>query len=1130
MATTANKQGNTGSAALWRVLLPHRRTPGDAPTALSQVIDRVRQRWRARQLLNGLAWSLLAGVVAFTVAAWLLDFWHYDDAAVWGLRIAMLVILAALLWRFVLQPLRRRVSDTRVAMYLEEHEPALGSMLLSAVDARHAEAPDSSPQLVERLVEGALDACARLDYGDAVEQRNLRAALARFSAAGLAVVALVLLQPDLLRYGAKALLKPWSSAQEYSPYRIAVHPGDIEIQRGGDQLIRATIAGYDGDEVELLTSRDDGASWQALTMTAGNAAGVYETFLFDLEQPMDYRVRAVGLQTPTFRVSVADIPAIETIALHYRFPDYTLMAPETTTGSGDITALRGTRVDVEITPTIDIPGGELLLDDGRRLALVRADDGAWRGEIMVQENAAYRVTLQRASGIPVDASAEFRITALDDRHPSVSILSPGKDTRVSMIEEPLMRIRANDDQGIASLQLVLSVNGEDEQVVQLLQETQAAQRNPQVEAEHVVFLEDLGLQAGDLVSYYVKAEDRAPAAQAKIATSDIFFYQVRPFSTNYHNAEQSGGGGGGGGQGGERQGHLSDQQKQFVIATFKMIRDRDQYSEESWRENLDLLATAEARIRDRVEAILRRIGSRPLVLIDPRYQVVLTELPQAVEAMTRVEMQLAETEVEEALADAQVALKHLQRADAAFRDINVSMANRGGGAANAGSEDLANLFRLEMDKLRNQYETVRRGQQQQPPQQQVIDETLERLRELAQRQQREVERQIRRQQQATGSEADANQLALAEELEEMARQLEKLTREQPNQRLQQSISQMRGAAEAMRGAATNGGGGGGIAQARQASDQLREAERLLDQGRQQKLSEEIERRLHQAERAEKNQATIQREVAELDETWNRQSEARLNQIEERKRVLADDLASLESELGKLTIGARKEQPEVSESLQQAIGAAREHRLQDRIGRTRTMVQLGQNKAARNNEAEIQKGIGRLREHIESALASVGEPGGRKLERSLEQMRALAREMRFLRERQAGSGGAAGGAGNADAQGPLSREAIEAMQRQLDSIAERSSELGRELIDQGVAAGDIDPVLEQIKQWSSSADGDADPAASERALLALMDLEYRLRQRLDDRQAPGLLISDPAELPRDYEELIAEYFRKLSTAE
>jgi len=1113
-----------------RRLVPYRRAAGGEPAELPDIIDRVRRRWRARLLLNGLARSLLAGLAVFVVSAWLLDFWYYSDAAVWSLRLLTMVTLAALLWRFVLRPLRRRVSETLVALYLEEHEPALGSIVLSAVDAQRSAAQELSPQLVERLVERAIDACARIDYGDAVEQRNLRAALARFGGAVLVIATLAILQTDMLRFGAKALLMPWTGVSEYSPYEIDLQPGNIEILRGGDQMIRATIAGYDGGDVVLFKSEDAGASWQALPMTAGSAQGVYETFLFDLKQPLDYHVRAVDQQSPTFRVTVADIPAIESIALHYHFPAYTLLAPETTKGSGDITALRGTRVAVEITPTIDIPGGELLLDDGRRLALTRAGNGAWSGEITVQDDAAYRVTLLRSGGIFVDASPEFRITALDDKHPSVSIPSPGKDTRVSMIEEPLMRIRANDDQGIASLELVLSVNGEDEQVVKLLDETQAALRNPQVDAEHVVYLEELELEPGDLVSYYVKAVERAPAARAKTVTSDIFFYQVRPFSTNYHNAEQGGGGGGGGAQGGQRQGHLSEQQKQFVIATFKMIRDRDQFSEESWLETLALLATAEARIRDRVEAILRRIGSRPFVMIDTRYKELLDELPQAVKAMTRVEEQLAASEVEAALADAQVALKHLQRADAAFRDINVSLASRGGAGGSAGSEDLANLFRLELDKLRNQYETVRHGQQQQPAQEQVIDETLERLRDLARRQQREVEHRIRRQDQAAGGAADASQLALAEELEEMARQLEKLTREQPNARLQQSISQMRGAAEAMRGATANGGGGGGIDQARQASDRLREAERLLDQGRLQKLSEEIERRLHQAERVEKNQATIKREVSELDETWNRHSEARLQQIDERKRVLAEDLARLENDLGNLTTMAREEQPAANESLKQAIRALREHRLHDRIGRTRTMMQLGEKEAALDNESEIHKGIGELRGHIESALANVGESDGRNLARALEQMRSLAREMRFLRERQAGAGGARGGAGSADGPGAISREAAETMQRQLEDIAERSDELGRGLIDQGIASGDIDPVLDRINEWANAHNGGRDSTASELALRALMELEYRLRQRLGDRQSRGLLISDPSELPQDYEELIAEYFRKLGAAE
>lgn len=1092
-------------------------TAGNGRPPLSEVIARIRRRWRLRRLLQGLFWVLLLTSTLLLASAWLLHHWHFSIPAVWTLRAVLIAALLVLLWRYALQPLRRELSDSSVALYLEENEPSLCSIMLSAVDAEQATTQNLSPRLVERLQNDALQACARVDYGDKVERQGLRAALTRLGITLLAIISLSPLLPEFIGLGARALLTPWTQASAHSPYSIELQPGNIEIARGADQLLSARIAGYDGDDVLLFTSTDDGASWQQLSMAAGSAAGVYEYFMFDLNQPLDYFVTAVGQQSPTYRIKLADIPAIADIALRYHFPAYTMLAPETTTGGGDITALRGTRVEVLVTPTIGIPGGALVLDDGRRIELQPGAGAYWAGEITVEDNAAYRVTLQRASGVPVDASPEFRITALDDQHPSISIVSPGRDTKVSMVEEPLIRIRAQDDQGIADLELVLSVNGEDEQAIPLLRGQQGQDLEQQVDAEHTIFLEDLNLQPGDLVSYYVKAEERAPEAQARTATSDIFFYQVRPFSTNYRNAEQQGGGGGGGGQGGQRQGHLSEQQKQFVIATFKLMRDRDQYDAETLRENLKLLVTTEARIRARVEAIIRRLGNRAMLRADDRYQIVMDELPQASEAMLEVEEKLTASEIEAALADAQIALKHLQRADAAFRDINVSLANRGGGAGNtSGFEDLANLFRLEMDKLRNQYETVQRGQQQ-PPQEQAIDEALERLRDLARRQQQEVERQIRRQDQATGGGSDDRQLALAEELEEMARQLERLTREQPNSQLQQSVSQMRSAAEAMRRATAGGSGGGDISQARQAAERLREAERLLDQGRLQKFSEEVERTLRQAELVEKKQARIKREVSALDENWSTRLESQLQQVEQRKRVLADDLARLESELSKLTTAARDEQPRAGQSLKRAIRASREHRLHDRIGRTRTMIQLGEKQHAIDNENEILKGIGQLRENIESALTSIDEPDSRGLARSLQQMRALSRELSFLRERMRGS--ANGRGGSADGESPN-------FGPQLDDIAQRSGELGRELLEHGVASGDIGPVLEKMVELSRVQDVNGLSLSSEQALEALMDLEFRLRQQLDD-PPPEMLVSRSAELPQDYAALIAEYFRKLS---
>ncbi|MGB5329331.1 MAG: hypothetical protein WBO58_14005, partial [Gammaproteobacteria bacterium] len=121
METTGN---NTGTR-LFALLTPVWRNQADGRPALSAVIERIRQRWRLRLLANGLVWTLSLATAVILVSAWLLNAWHFDPSAVWLLRFVSVFALVALVLQFCVKPLRRKVADVRVALYLEEHEPGL---------------------------------------------------------------------------------------------------------------------------------------------------------------------------------------------------------------------------------------------------------------------------------------------------------------------------------------------------------------------------------------------------------------------------------------------------------------------------------------------------------------------------------------------------------------------------------------------------------------------------------------------------------------------------------------------------------------------------------------------------------------------------------------------------------------------------------------------------------------------------------------------------------------------------------------------------------------------------------------------------------------------------------------------
>jgi len=305
---------------------------------------------------------------------------------------------------------------------------------------------------------------------------------------------------------------------------------------------------------------------------------------------------------------------------------------------------------------------------------------------------------------------------------------------------------------------------------------------------------------------------------------------------------------------------------------------------------------------------------------------------------------------------------------------------------------------------------------------------------------------------------------------------------------------------------------------------LQQAQRLLDQSRVRQFSEAVERSLHRAELAEKRQSAIKQEVEQVDEQWSKKMIAQLRQLDVHKNALSEELLKLESELSELTSRAQEQQPkvnqsQVSQSLKQAIRASRDYRLQDRIGRTFDMVQLGQKESAIENETEIENGIAKIRENLETALANVSQQNSGGMETSLERMRALARELKLVQERASNSSTAQGS--GCDIEQPTGRL--------LKGMVERANDIGQVLIDQGVASGDIDPVLEKINQLALTGSGEssAHSELSKQALYALMELEYRLRQQMDNAGSSDLLVSDSAELPDEYQDLVADYFRELS---
>ena len=1001
---------------------------------LMSVIRRVRARWRLKVALRGMAMLVVAGFAAFAISVWGMDYFLYGERAVEIFRWLAYLTLIALAVRLLVVPLAQRVSRRQVALYVEEHEPTLRASVLSAVElgpvqqGSPADSDRVSPELQRRVLEDAIERCQQSGFAARIE----RGALRRFSAAlagaaGAGMVA-VLLSPAFLQHGAMLLFAPWRAAAVDNPYRLVVAPGNVTVARGSDQLIGAAVLGFDPDRVEvglrpLDAAGDPDGEWQQWPMnrvadgfeapeageegelTIGGEPATHDFIALNLRADTDYYVDASGVRSPIYRIRVKDLPYVDRIDLRYRFPGYSGLSERTVEDGGDIAVLKGTEVLFSILPIFEVEAGRLLVegDEPKDLSL---EGGRLTAAYEVDRDTYYRIELMDDEGRWHRASAEYIVTALEDQPSIVRFVAPGRDVKVTMIDEVFAQVEAEDDYGIRRLNVRYAINGGDETPVSLFDSASSMKK---VSAGHTLFLEEMDLQVGDSISYYAEAWDRG---HAQPTISDIYFLEIRPFDRNYRQAEQ-GGGGGMGGAGGLDQ-TLSVQQKMIISATFRLIRDEDEYAPKELAENLKTVSLMQGRLHDQVGSLVTRMGNRGQQLLqDGDFAKIVEFLQQAALEMTAARKELEAERPEQALTEEKKALASLQRAESAFREVRVSFEQAGGGGGGGNqqlSEDLADLFELELDKLRNQYETVQRGAAEQA--QAEVDELMQKLRELARRQQRENERQNRlRSRSQQGGGGGGRQQDLIEETEELARRLERLARERQRPELQETTQALRQAAEEMRRSqagssrSQSNAGADGIA----ALDKLREARRLLDRNQRQQLGRDMEELEERANRVSQMQSRIEEQVGELAGREGEDGQRRsgltarersdlIQRIMERKDSLTDEVAGLEAQLNRMSQGARNDQPETARKLRESATIIRDEQLKEKIRYSKGVLAGRDAEFARLFENQIRQDIDEVTERIAEARESVGEGGGERRDRMLERTRDLVENLASMEGR------------------------------------------------------------------------------------------------------------------------------------
>lgn len=795
---------------------------------------------------------------------------------------------------YIVARIDRRPDDRRVARFIEERVEALPGQrpmddcVVSAVQAS-ATPGDGQGSFAALVIGAAMRRLAELGPETVVPPIAIR------RSAGFAAGAAMLLLAASLASG-PGLSHAYETAQlRLFPGSISVEvgPGHMRVAAGHPVTIAARVHAGGRDLSRFSPTLRVTAGGESRVVAMVEAGGGFEFRFESVDRTFDYVVTAGSATSRTYTVTALFPPRVQRIGIQYQYPAFSGLAPRTEQDGGDIYAPAGTRVRLSIHADKPIAAGELALSAGTS-ALEHAGDHVLHADLLLSQDDGYRIRLTDRDGLTSSGDSEYFIRLMDDRPPDVRILRPSADQGITPLEEVLIEARAEDDYGVASLELVYAVGGGAPHTVPF---GRLSGGETQRTGAYLLAAEDLRVKPGDVITVYAQARDVGRGKRPTETRSDLFFLEVRPFNEEFVAAQSQAGGRGGGDQ---QLDSLIEAQKEIISATWNIERRSS-----GGRSAADIKAIAQAQteLKARAERAIQSRPGRPgggflpqQVTRPPQTASTIDAVGAAVAAMTRAIEQLTADRTGDAIPYEMAALNGLLQAQAEVRRREIAQqqnSSAGGRGSNRQTRDLSALFDKELQRQQQTNYEQRSQIEQRPEQARTNQEALDRIRDLAQRQdalnqrQRELERLAEAERRRELARLTRDQQDLQRHAEELSRQMgqESGQRQQQGQQQSRQSGQQQGQGQAL------GQGSSGV---RTAAEQMQQAAGDMQRNDRPSAAQSGKRAADQLRRLEQqmrgdNADAKQRAAADL--------QAEAQQIAQEQRRIAADAQRLEKNAG-----------------------------------------------------------------------------------------------------------------------------------------------------------------------------------------------------------------------------------------
>jgi flagellar biosynthesis GTPase FlhF len=444
-----------------------------------------------------------------------------------GIIIASIIylVIIPLLRLFNIIPSRDYFETAKLAGY---HFPFIKDELLNSIQLVNGSSVINlySADLIDAAFQNIYRKVKEIDFSEIISFKSLKKYLTNF----IVITFVTVFSGLFISPFTSASIRFFNYRKEFIPpaeFYFEVFPGNTKITKGENVELKIRVIGKNPGEI-FLEEKDITETNFTKHKLQIDSTGYYRFNFQNVRNTTDYFVFAKDIKSDLYRIEVTDHPVIKLLEVRIIPPAYSKLPVVEQKDNGNITAIKGSKVEYKLIASKEIRNSKILFSDSTEVKLSVNSNQA-TGSIKVLSDKNYQIIITDLNNDNNLQPVTYSIKVVEDAYPSIELNFPKTDMNLPEDNRVPVNVRISDDFGFTKLILNYKLSSSrfekpQENFNQL--EIPFDKNNKEQFVDYIWNLTKLSPAVNDVFSFYLEVFDNDNVSGPKSAKTQLINLRV----------------------------------------------------------------------------------------------------------------------------------------------------------------------------------------------------------------------------------------------------------------------------------------------------------------------------------------------------------------------------------------------------------------------------------------------------------------------------------------------------------------------------------------------------------------------------------------------------------------------------